>query len=139
MAAAGGVAVGLAGYALSQQNLTRNTTAAAIAGVGLVLGGLASTWKPTVGAGVAGGGAAIAAGLLISEWYVPTQKQNQPSAMYGMGNVHRMANPQHRVMGAIAAPIARDRQIVMNGVNAGMGAVVAPISRGLQVELNGLS
>ena len=142
MAAGVGLAVGAAGYGVAQQNLTRTQAAGVLGAGGLVAGALASSWKPGVGAAIVGGGAALAAGLLIAEYYAQKEK---PPATAGLQAVYRQrANARaqqmraaggYPAMAAVSAPIGRDRQMLLNG----MGAVDAPIGRALSMQLSGLA
>lgn len=132
--AAGGALLGIAAYALGQQNLSPTTHMIAVGAGGLLLGAAASGWKPSIGAGIAGGAGAIAAGYGAQMLYQRSQNA-QTSYMAGMG--YRRALPP--AIGAVRAPVGPQRQLVMSGVGPSMGAVVAPVAPGLQAELNGLS
>lgn len=140
-AAAGGLVAGAAAYAVGQQNLTPTTTAAAIGAGGLLLGAAASGWKPSVGAGIAGAGAAVATLMGIGMWYEKSKNNGATSAMYGMGAVRRMASPHHGApaMHAVAAPVSAQRSLLMSGMGSTMGAVRAPVSNALEADLRGLS
>lgn len=134
MAGAGGAVMGLAAYAVRNQNLEPLTAAAVLGAGGLLLGAAAAGWKPSVGAGIAGGGAALATGLLIAIYYT---KDTQTSGLGAYHTAKRFAGAQahYPAMGAVTAQVGPRRQLVMNG----LGAVTAPVSNSLQLDLNGLS
>lgn len=136
LGAAGGAALGLGAFALSQQNFTPTTTMAAVIGGGLLLGAAASGWRKDVGAGIAGGAGAIAATYGASMLYTKQASSNtQTGRMGAVRQLPLAAGGSHAQMNAVQAPIGRRRKLVMSG----MGAVEAPIAPGVKARLSGLA
>jgi hypothetical protein len=137
MGAAAGLAMGVGGYALSKQNVTPTMVALALAGIGLVAGAAATAWKPSVGAGIAGGGAALAGGIALEQYWA--KKSSDTAGLGAMRQRYALAQQRQATrypqgypqMGAVRAPVSRRYELQM-------GAVRAPIAPGLQAQLNGL-
>jgi len=128
MAGLAGVAAGAGAYALKGQPVSATSQAGILAAAGLVLGGLASGWNKAVGAGIAGGGCAIAA-KMAAEQYMASKATsglgripNYGYAKFGHTPAHPFYHhlPQGSPMGAVQADLG--------AVQADLGAVQATMN-----------
>lgn len=128
IAGLGGATMGGAAYALegplAKANLEPWMVAAITGGSGLALGALVSMWHKQAGAGVAGGGMALAAKQAIDMFYAKQQTQ-------GMGQIPAYAyqkfgaTPSHAAYQHLPNPSYATAQL--DAVGADLGAVQAQL------------
>lgn len=124
--ALGGALLGAGAYALAGQNLSPPVRMAIAAGVGIVGGVAVSAINPSAGAGVAGGGVAVATLQGLAHYMTQSEttkglararQLRAVRANVGGGQVIQLNGPQaRRQLGAVIAPIAHDQYAMMNGL-----------------------
>lgn len=137
-----GAGVGGAAYALDSQEIKNNTRSLAIGAAGIVLGIGASMLHEGLGAGIAGGGTAIAVQGLLRENVAGPVKEPTADGEDTAGIVVDDRRPRRRMaqramrqqLGAVRAPLGAVRGRL--GAAQPLGAVQATM-RGVQATLRG--
>ena len=127
VAGLGGAAVGGGAYALEGVELENHWKALILGAGGLAVGGLASGWSPAAGAGIAGGGMAVAAKMLLDQYMakqatdgmgrIPGYAYRKFGATPSRPHYYHLPNPMYAQLDAVQADLG--------AVQADLGAVYA--------------